>query len=289
MTEIVAPARGFGWRPEPPDIRDRKFAFKVALKSEMLEEEVIPSKVMVPWRKHGTDVPADQYPVHDQLQIGSCTGNAGETFWGLSTGMTFRSRLGLYFEARRLIGETNIDGGAYIRDVFKVLANVGVGTEKNWPYDVSKVFVDPSDKYDKDAAKRKLKSYKRLDTGDDRTAQMFRSCLAHGYAFEIGFSVYSKFMSSLMEKTGVLNRPSSTEGFEGGHAVCVIGHDLEFRASDRAKELIAGGFNKNDIPEQVYIVRNSWGPEWGWKGNFVVDCRYFEDDYLADDAWTGRR
>lgn len=289
MTEVVCPARGLGWRPEPPDIRDRKFAFKTALKHEMLEPAAIPVRAMAKWRKSGPDVPADQYPVFDQLNLGSCTGNAGATFVGLITGLTVRSRLALYYEARRIIGETQIDGGAYIRDIFKVLANLGAGADKLWPYDVSKVFEDPAPKYDADAAKRLLKTYNRLDTGDDQTAQMFRSCLAAGYPFEIGFSVYSKFMSSDMEKHGVLNRPLGTESDEGGHAVCVIGHDLEFRASDRAKQLISGGFSATNIPEQVYIVRNSWGPDWGWNGNFVVDVRYFEDDYLADDAWTGRR
>jgi hypothetical protein len=267
MTEVVCSARGLGWRPEPPDIRDRKFAFKTALAHEMLSEVMIPDRAMAKWRKSGPDAPADKFPVVDQLNEGSCTGNAGASFFGLISGLTPRSRQALYYGARKRIGETNIDGGAYIRDIF----------------------TEPNAKYYADAARRKLKTYNRLDTGDDQTAVAFRSCLAHGYPFEIGFSVYSSFMSSRMEKTGVLNKPLGNESFEGGHAVCVIGYDLDFRASDRAKELIAGGFSQTDIPEMVYIVRNSWGEGWGWNGNFVVDVRYFEDDYLADDAWTGRR
>jgi C1A family cysteine protease len=290
MTDAVAvkPVEWLGWKPDIPDRRDRKFAFRTALAHEMLTPAELPVRAMAKWRRPGVDTTADQYPVFDQGPVGSCTGNAGATFFGLISGLVPRSRLHLYYEARRLIGETKIDGGAYIRDVFKVLTTLGTGRESWWPYDVNKVFDDPPTKEDTDAAKHLLKTYNRLDTGDADTGQMFRSCIAAGYPFEIGFAVYSAFMTTAMERTGVLLLPLGNEQDEGGHAVCVIGYDRNWKASPRAAELRAGGMPESHIPDDVYIVRNSWGADWGWNGNFVVDAKYFEDSYLADDAWTGR-
>jgi hypothetical protein len=286
LTAIIS--RGLGWKPDRPDVRDRKFAFRHALAHEIKPEKVLPVRMMVPWRKSGKDAPATEFPVFDQGNLGSCTGNAGATFVGLISGLVARSRLALYYYARLLEGEQDDDAGAYIRDIFKVLSTQGACQEKLWPYVEDEFAVDPPEKADKDALKHLLKSYNRLDVGADDTSKMFMSCLASGYPFEIGFTVYTEFMGLDMEKHGVLNRPSGNQHDEGGHAVCVIGADREFRASSRAQELLAGGFRALDLPESVYIVRNSWGPKWGWNGNFVVDTRYFEDNDLADDAWTGR-
>jgi hypothetical protein len=291
MTEIVCPARGLGWRPELPDARDRKFAFRHALADEIIPEDKLPVRSSVPWRKSGPDEPADHFPVLDQLNEGSCTGHGGASLFGLVTGLSLRSRQALYYGARKRIGEQNIDGGAYIRDIFKELSEVGAGAEKLWPYQPDNIFTEPSAKYYADAAKHKLKTYHRLDTGSDDTALMMRSCLAHRYPFEIGFTCYASFVAfnGVVEKTGILNLPAPGESDEGGHAVCVIDYDREFLSTPRAKYLMDNGLSKSKIPDDVFIVRNSWGPQWGWAGNFVVDARYFIDSDLADDAWTGRR
>src|SRR5262249_61934311 len=66
--------------------------------------------------------------------------------------------------------------------------------------------------------------------------------LAEGYPFVFGFTVYTKFESQEMARTGVLSMPGPDEDVVGGHAVLAVGYD--------------------DASE-TFIVRNSWGADWG--------------------------
>jgi hypothetical protein len=275
--------RGLGWRPDVPDIRDQKFAFRAALPQELLSAEQLPIRALVPWRYNKTRIRSvDEYPVWDQTTTSSCTGQSTETCISLQSGWTPRSRLQLYWNGREEIGETRVDNGAYIRDVIKRAGKTGAGSEALWPFSPNRVTQKPSRQVGYSAARHKVFSYHRLQSRNE-----FLSCLAQGYAFVIGFMCYEDFVNpeSYVDRTGVLLFPKGDEADMGGHAVCVIGYDNDFRNSEWGKEALAAGI---DVPSTVYIVRNSWGKEWGRNGNFAVDSRYFENTNLADDAWTVR-
>jgi C1A family cysteine protease len=94
-----------------------------------------------------------------------------------------------------------------------------------------------------------------------------KGCLASGFPFVFGFSVYDGFETAAMAKTGVLEMPTPKETLRGGHAVLAVGYD---EASRR------------------FIVRNSWGPKWGMGGYFTIPYGYLLDDGLSDDFWTIR-
>jgi C1A family cysteine protease len=94
-----------------------------------------------------------------------------------------------------------------------------------------------------------------------------KGCLAAGYPFVFGFTVYESFESASVAKTGVVPYPSTGEKVLGGHAVLAVGYD---DASQR------------------FIVRNSWGPGWGMKGYFTIPYSYLTDNNLSDDFWTIR-
>jgi C1A family cysteine protease len=61
--------------------------------------------------------------------------------------------------------------------------------------------------------------------------------------------------------------PQPGEQVVGGHAVCAIGYD-----------------DKN----QWFIVRNSWGPDWGMSGYFTLPYQYLLEENLSSDFWTIR-
>lgn len=95
-----------------------------------------------------------------------------------------------------------------------------------------------------------------------------RACLASGFPFVFGFTVYDAFDTPAVAKSGVLNLPKAKERPLGGHAVMAVGYD------DTVKR---------------FTVRNSWGPDWGRKGYFTMPYDYLADRNLSDDFWTVRK
>lgn len=266
-----------GWRPDLPDVRD--YRYMAANPDQIVTVSTPPMRAM--------DLRIPQQPVFDQGPRGSCTGQSTALLHAVERKVTPRSALFTYFKARELIGETDRDEGAYIRDAIKTTNTEGVPRDDLWPDDDLHLFGAPSLKAETDAEKRKVLTYYRLDSDEitlDR-GTAYRLCLASGHAFVIGFTVYGSFWQA-GSNGGVAYLPVTGDRPDGGHAVVVYGYDDAFRASPRGIELIKAGVTP---PESVYYVRNSWSREWGWNGDFVIDTRFFDNPYLADDAWTIRK
>lgn len=210
--------------------------------------------------------------VYDQLQLGSCTANAACSAVDFIRGKFSPSRLHLYFMERVLEGTVDNDAGAQVRDSVKALNKWGVGTENEWPYDIAKFADRPSLAARDEAYRHKISVYSRLITGDD-----FRTCLAAGFPFIIGFTVYPQMESDYAATTGIVTWPEKGAQPLGGHCVMVIGYDDEL--------------NKPGTPlngKAVYRCRNSWSGSWGEGGNFWIPAAYLEDENLSGDSWTIR-
>ncbi len=243
---------GYGWVPDLPDHRDILYSAVRKIPAKL------PPKV---------DLRPQCSPVEDQGQLGSCTGNAlagALEFLERKDGVPFvdASRLFIYYNERVIEHSVKSDAGAMIRDGIKTLAKQGVCSEKKWPYVISKFAVKPSSACYKDAAKRQITSYQRILTLDE-----MRTCLADGFPFVFGFTVYESFESQQVANTGVLQMPKSNEKVVGGHAVLAVGYD------DNQKR---------------FTVRNSWGMDWGMSGYFTMPYAYLADRNLSDDLWTIR-
>jgi C1A family cysteine protease len=201
----------YGWVPDLPDQRDHMYAappeFLVAL----------PTKED---RRLGCP------PVYDQGQLGSCTGNA------IAGAIEFEqmkqkvksfvpSRLFIYYNERVIEHTVDSDNGAQIRDGMKVVAKQGAPPETDWPYDISKFAEKPPVLAFTDAAKNRVLSYQRVN----RRLNQFKGCLASGYPFVFGFTVYGSFESAQVARTGHVPMPQPAEKVEGGHAVLAVGYD----------------------------------------------------------------
>lgn len=266
---------GLGWRPDKPDWRD--FRFKATLASEMQPVASLPPAAM-PQRRE-----VDLHGVLDQGETGSCTGHGTGLCAAVERNVKARSPFFIYYEARRIIGETNVDNGAYIRDAVKICSDLGAPVLSKWP-SYKSVLEDPGPIADRDAAKRKIFSYHRLSGAGGGVE--FRSCLAGGHLFTIGFTCFSNLWAPQVERFGIVSMPAGAE--EGGHCIAVIGYDDNFRASEWAQWARSGGLPESSLPERAYICQNSWGTGWGRGGRFAMPADYLENDYLADDAWTLR-
>ena len=173
------------------------------------------------------------------------------------------SRLFIYYNERAMEHTTASDSGAQIRDGIKSVGKQGDCPEKLWPYDIAKFSQQPPASCYKNATKHKAVLYQRVS----RIANQMKGCIASGYPFVFGFSVYDSFMSPDVAKTGHAKMPGAMDKLEGGHAVMAVGYDDE---------------------NQWFIVRNSWGTGWGMKGYFTLPYAYLAEENLSDDFWTIR-
>jgi len=244
----------FGWTPDLPDHRDHIYATAPHI------SVALPPKV---------DLRPNCPPVLDQGELGSCTANAianAHLFDQLKQKVSKvfpPSRLFIYYNERATEGTIKSDSGAMIRDGIKSIAQLGVCAETKWPYVIDKFTRKPTKPCYTAALKNQALSYQRINT-----LLEMQGCLASGYPFVFGFSVYESFESEEVAKTGVVNMPTNSEKFIGGHAVLAVGYNFS---------------------TQRFIVMNSWGANWGDKGYFTIPYTYLSNNNLADDFWTVKK
>jgi C1A family cysteine protease len=243
--------RKYTWKPDLPDIRDYRL---------QLDSTTLPAKV---------DLRGQYSLIFDQGQLGSCTANSiamAIDYERLRQGLKplVPSRLFIYYNERSMEGTIKEDSGAMIRDGIKSVAKQGVCKESTWKYNIAKFKNKPTKSAYSSAAKNLVKEYLRLDNSK---LQDLKACLASGYGFVFGFSVYSNFESQQVAQTGEVEMPQHGEQMLGGHAVFCVGYD---------------------DAKQKFIVRNSWGQEWGDNGHFYIPYSYLINTNLADDFWTIR-
>jgi C1A family cysteine protease len=194
----------YGWMPDVPDQRDYLLSAVLRIPAKL------PSKV---------DLRPLCSKIEDQLDLGSCTANAlagALEFLEMKDKVSFEdfSRLFIYYNERAMEHSIQSDSGAMIRDGIKTLAKKGVCSETKWPYLVSKFRDKPTPSCYTDAMNHQITSYRRIITLDE-----MRACLAEGFPFVFGFTVYESFESQTVTKTGVVNMPKKNEQTMGGHAV----------------------------------------------------------------------
>ncbi len=249
--------RFYGWIPDLPDQRDVRFT----------PFPCLTMGAAAPPRPH-VDLRPSCPPVYDQGQLGSCTANAiggAIHFERLNQGLPdwAPSRLFIYYNERAIEGTISSDSGAQIRDGIKSVATQGDCPEVEWPYDVTQFAAAPPAQCYTDALHYTVYDYMAVaqDLADTR------ACLAAGYPFVFGFTVYQSFESAEVAQTGAVPMPGPSESVVGGHAVMCVGYD---------------------DPSSTFICRNSWGAGWGQDGYFTIPYAYVMNPDLADDLWTIR-
>ena len=205
-------------------------------------------------------------PVEDQGQLGSCTANAivGMLEWlenkNRDVNNVRLSRLFVYYNERNIEGQVNEDAGAFIHDGIGSLATNGICEEQTWPYNESMIAVKPSPVAYSQALSRRYHTYHQLSGKAGLIG-----CLAEGYPFVFGVPVQESTFCSEYLPGAMVPMITGNERDLGGHAMCCVGYDMQ---------------------KDVFIVRNSWGPDWGDKGYCYFPIDYIT--YFGDDFWTVR-
>jgi C1A family cysteine protease len=243
----------YGWRPDFPDHRDFRFMAPDPILANL------PASV---------DLRGNCPPVYDQGHLGSCTSDAiagAFQFESMKQNdpVFTPSRLFIYYNERVIENSVNYDSGASIRDGMNSVSQQGVCDESSWPYIISEFTKKPYQTCYQEALQNTATSYYSISQDIDQ----LKGCLADGYPFVFGFTVYGSFESQQVAQTGVVNLPGDDESVVGGHAVVAVGYD---------------------DAQNWFIVRNSWGENWGMAGYFTMPYDYLLNQQLADDFWTIR-
>ena len=213
-------------------------------------------------------------PVWDQGQLGSCSSFSlaaayqFERNWqGLPPlgASNTPSHLFLYWNERDAEGSTASDAGGDLRDGIQSLTTQGVCDESLWPYDDNQdgknLFAQkPSDACYAAALKDLALQYQ----APDQDLVSLKTALAGGLPVAFGIVVYESFESDAVAQSGIVPMPGAGEEQLGGHAVLLSGY--------------------NDT-NGAFLVRNSWGGQWGAEGYFWLQYAYVTDPDLAFDFW----
>lgn len=242
--------RSYGWTRDLPDKRDLRFTPRFAY--------ALPNNV---------DLSHYTLEIYDQGELGSCTANAGAALFEMLRSINKKptyipSRLYTYYNTRKIEGTIPYDAGGQLRDAIKSLSVDGCPVETMWPYDIDKFTNRPPSPVYSEGRKHQIMKYSRVNNTVITDVQ---NALALNCPVMAGFTVYESFESQEVAQTGLMTMPQPWEKVLGGHAVLIVGYC-------------------ND--HQHFIVRNSWGADWGDRGFFYAPYAYFTNSQLSADFWT---
>jgi len=201
------------------------------------------------------------------------------------------SQMFIYYNERVSEDKVDLNAPVFIRNGIKSLFKNGICSEISWPYpettlpenikaivrdgtiaDISaalaKAMADnetelhqaisekPSDAALAQAKKHIITRYCKLTL--DKGLADLKLSLSKGFPIVFGMMVPKSFY--LTPASGVVPMPSPDEVRLGGHALLAVGYDDD---------------------KQHFIVRNSWGEEFGDKGYCYIPYQFFTEKYNA--------
>jgi hypothetical protein len=201
-------------------------------------------------------------PCYDQGELGSSIANTLCAAFQYEDPKFLGSRLFIYYNEHNIKGITDEDAGVSLRDGIATLEKFGVCAEQDWPYDVSKYSHPPS----VDCYLQADKHHFIQATNVLNNEMAMKQCLAEGFPFIVGIQIFEAFESAEVAQTGIVPMPNLfTDECLGGHAVFVCGYD---------------------DTKQYWIVRNSWGTQWGDNGYFYLPYHYLLYPTLCSELWS---
>lgn len=176
------------------------------------------------------------------------------------------SRLFIYYNGRAVDGWESQDEGSVIGSLIEALKQYGACSEQTWPFKERSVNKEPSAQAYEEAASFLIEDCAVVPTSLDA----WKSVLAEGYPIIFGISLFQSF--DRQRKPGLVPMPSRTEASReshGGHAMLAVGY------SDA---------------DRVFVVRNSWGTDWGDAGYCYIPYDYLcNEKFNNGDSWIIRQ
>lgn len=273
-----------GWQRDVPDHRDFTLRHEIiSAATARLAARDGQRPDYVDWREYCPPVD-DQQPLAAS-SVHACVGMV-QYFERRAHGrQIFPSRLFVHKNARRLlhcvegVGGSDAGGsdagdcgagdcGASLRATLKAIRRFGLPPESLWPYRDENLDREPGAFAYSFSQETRTISYVRIDARNVSGPLVLESAcalLAGGFCFVLGFP-----LSAAADGSPLLSYPTLLDSWHGGHAVLVVGYDDRLRIrSDKG----------------AFLVRNSWGGDWGEAGYGWLPYTYVRER-LAVDLWT---
>ena len=207
-------------------------------------------------------------PVESQGEIGSCTANAvvgALEYFQIATGhqVVDLSRLFVYYNARRLSDREQVDSGTSMQHVMASILAFGACSEADWPYDAARWSMKPPENCYRRTMQFPDFHYARVAPG-----QECKYVLATGLPIIFGMGVPDYLMMTYAWEHGHMPAPENGQwepAGGGGHAMLIVGYDDE---------------------KNAWLVRNSWGLDFGIQGHMWVDYRVMDHYGFPGGFWT---
>ncbi|SMC21291.1 Papain family cysteine protease [Clostridium acidisoli DSM 12555] len=260
----------------------KKLPYKYNLKpslersTDLLFHENVEKTESIP---QSADLRAGYGPVKDQGELGACTSfSACSVLEYLLNKDIPLSELYFYYQERKEDNDVNEDAGSTIARSALVATTIGTCTEALDPYDIKKFTATPSAADDKDAKNHKAMTKYKVKTIDDilySVGVLKRPVL-------IGVKVYESFEN--ITSNGYIPLPKNGEQLLGGHALNICGYFSKPESStknpnEEIKEILP--FKKYD--GLYFIIRNSWGENFGDKGYLYMPAEFLQK--YSSDWW----
>ena len=222
-------------------------------------------------------------PVRNQGKINPCTAHAAvalvEYFEKRSQGTAAcASPMFLYKVARNLMGKTG-DTGSNTRFTMKALASIGVPPEEYWPYDETKLDLEPSAFCYALAGRYRSIGYHRLDPKDrpkEIVLKYAKTLLSQNRPVMFGVMAYYRAWANFATSDR-LCYPTEDDTLLGAHNIAVVGYDDNIITENEK--------NTSIQTKGAFLIKNSYGQEWGNAGYGWIPY-----DYLLKrksiDWWT---
>lgn len=237
--------KNFKLRPSGYDFRDRIY--------KSGQQKIKETVDLRPWAGN----------IENQKDIGSCAGAAIVGAYELLLKKNFPNKfvdlsiLYVYYHARLLEDAELIDQGVErLRNGLRGMNKFGICADSLWPYLTEKLYVQPGINCYNDAWIRKIVEYQSLYSISDML-----DVLNNEIPVIAGMTVFDNFLN-LDSKNSVVKEPKDSVNDYGGHAICLIGYDLQMK---------------------WFIAKNSYGAEWGDGGYCYIPFDYM--DQFGFDKW----
>ena len=169
----------------------------------------------------------------------------------------------LYWGCKQIDGVAN-EEGTWLKFARQVVKRQGVCLNSTWPYNPLPIAGNESQDPPPANAIEEAKQFKATSQKLAPKTAKLRQALDAGRPVVLTVATFASWDFAVPFQTGEIIMPLPGELSDGGHAICVVGYEINPR-------LPGGG---------AFIIRNSWGTAFGKQGRFAPGYGTLFFDYI---------